>query len=61
MSRPPDSGERPHWSFTWLLRIQRHGTRDSPRGGLGTFQRLFPWIVLLILLAEIAVRYLLPH
>lgn len=26
----PPTGERPRWSFTWLLRIQRTGHRRRP-------------------------------
>ena len=49
-------GERPRWSFTWLLRVQRTGRNrppgdDSPQPG--GFSRLFPWAVLLLLLIEV--------
>lgn len=63
---PPTDGERPRWSFTWLLRIQRTGRNRLPRGagqaGPGsTFSRLFPWAVLLILLIELALGIWLGH
>jgi hypothetical protein len=54
-------GERPKWSITWLLRVQRVGRNRSPlppqataadRAAAG-FSRLFPWAVLLLLLLEV--------
>ena len=41
--------------MTWLLRIQRRGRKAVRRGGMATgFSRWFPWAVLLLLLAEVA-------
>ena len=53
---PP--GERPKWSFTWLLRIQRTGrNRVVPANGeessRSMWSRLFPWAVILLLLLEV--------
>jgi hypothetical protein len=58
---PPSSGdgERPKWSITWLLRIQRTGRNRSPlpltrmdKVTVG-FAKAFPWAVLLLLLIEV--------
>lgn len=51
-------GERPKWSFTWLLRIQRIGRHADAEGEpsrRALFSRIFPWTVVLILLIEVGV------
>jgi hypothetical protein len=52
-------GERPKWSFTWLLRIQRTGRNRAPVADDGPrvtgFWKAVPWIVMLVLGIEIAV------
>ena len=57
MTEPP--GERPKWSFTWLLRVQRVGrTRppDAPPDSPGrSFARWFPWAVVLLLIIQVSV------
>jgi hypothetical protein len=55
---PP--GERPRWSVTWLLRIQRTGRHrptprpdDTPQPRL--VWRVLPWVVLGALIIEVAI------
>jgi hypothetical protein len=50
----PPKDEPPGFSVTWLLRIQRRGRRAVRRGMATGFSRWFPWAVLLLLLAEVA-------
>ena len=56
----PPKDERPRWSITWLLRIQRTGRNrraegpDAPNPS-GRWFRWFSWGVLLLLLIEVAV------
>ena len=53
----PTPGDKPRWTLTWLFRIQRIGHRpgagDPSKRAM--FSRIFPWVVVLILLAEVAV------
>jgi hypothetical protein len=54
----PEEGERPRWSFTWLLRVQRTGRNRPPDGGDGpgrNFSRWFPWAVVLLLIVQVTV------
>jgi hypothetical protein len=64
MSEPAGGGsDRPRWSFTWLLRIQRTGRSKAPPVGSDGMtpnerrmvgaSRLFPWAVILLLLLEV--------
>jgi hypothetical protein len=52
--------DRPGWSITWLFRVQRR-QRTKPRparargGNSGTGFQWFTWIVLSVLLIEVAV------
>jgi hypothetical protein len=57
-------GERPRWSFTWLLRIQRVGrnrrvetslTDADGEPKMTAFWKAVPWIILLALGVEIAI------
>jgi hypothetical protein len=54
-----EPGERPKWSVTWLLRVQRIGRNRIPQNTDPTtrsgFGRFFPWVVVLILLIEVGV------
>jgi cytoskeletal protein RodZ len=56
------SDDRPRWSITWLLRIQRTGRqRRKPRptasgnGSGGTGFQWFSWSVLAFLVIEVAI------
>jgi hypothetical protein len=62
---PPDGEEppveRPKWSITWLLRIQRTGRNKLPPAGMTrgdqrwiAMSRLFQWVVVGMLVVEIA-------
>jgi hypothetical protein len=55
-----EPGDRPGWSFTWLLRVQRrHRTKPRPsragNGKGGTGFQWFSWIVLAALVIEVGV------
>jgi len=56
MSEP---GDRPRWSFTWLLRIQRTGRARPPvdpnAPQVSGFWKAVPWIIMLALGIEIAI------
>lgn len=61
MTAGPPDGERPRWSITWLLRIQRTGRdRREPPAGSDVPQprmvwKILPWIVLGALIVEVAI------
>lgn len=48
----PPSGDRPRWSFTWLLRIQRIGRdralRREAEGGQSLLTHWLFWVLLAV-------------
>ena len=59
----PEPDERPRWSFTWLMRVQRvgrsrpiqplAGDEETPKPS--TFMKLVPWIIMGALGVEVAI------